>query len=337
MFYRHDDDGGMILVAVYVDDSWYISTSKKLEKDFVGLWSNEYSEASDSSATAGEFCGVVIEREQDGAVVMRGGRLFDDLAGMLVGHDLPKGYTCDYPMSSNALKLLHAPTDDQRNPALGDEYKSLARSIVGLGGFIACNLRPDSYFAYVAITHRLSHHFTLNVWKAVLRWAHYLVHSRSFCLTYRSHGEGWCSHSDSSLANLANGSTFGGVTFGLDAVSGLVDWRCMVPRSFSDSSAAAELMIATYAVKSILGYRMLLHELRMLPLGATPLYLDANAVINGAEMEKITKQMRFMAARYSMLRKVIADDKVTLAKVDTAQNKADIFTKPLVGEQFAQA
>jgi hypothetical protein len=338
MFYRHDDSGGMIIVAVYVDDSWYISTSSELEKDFVDKWSSEYSAASDSSATAGEFCGVVIEREADGAVVMRGDRLFDDLAGLLVGHEPPRGFTTEYPMSANALKSLHAEVDDKDNPALGDDYKSLARSVVGLGGFIACNLRPDSYFAYVAITHRLSHHFTLNVWKAVLRWAHYLVNSKDCCLTYRPHCDfSWCCHSDSSLASLANGSTFGGVTFGIDAVSGLVDWRCMVPRSFSDSSVAAELVIATYAAKSILGYRMLLHELRMLPDGPTPLYLDANAVINGAEMEKITKQMRFMAARYSMLRKVITDGKVTLAKVASDANKADIFTKPLVGDAFIHA
>lgn len=35
LFYDHVDEGKLFLVAVYVDDSWYISTSALLEKNFV--------------------------------------------------------------------------------------------------------------------------------------------------------------------------------------------------------------------------------------------------------------------------------------------------------------
>jgi hypothetical protein len=80
-----------------------------------------------------------------------------------------------------------------------------------------------------------------------------------------------------------------------------------------------------------------LDELRVLPAAPTPLYLDASAVINGAEMEKITKEMRLMAARYSMLRVVVADGKVVLARCASLENISDGFTKPLVGEVFLSA
>jgi hypothetical protein len=123
----------------------------------------------------------------------------------------------------------------------------------------------------------------------------------------------------------------------LDAHSGLLEWRCFVPRSFPDSSAAAELIITSHACKSILGFRLLLAELHLLSHGPTPMYLDASAVINGAEMEKITKQMRFMAARYAMLREVVNAEKVILTKCSTLHNKSDGFTKPLVGAAFADA
>jgi hypothetical protein len=197
-------------------------------------------------------------------------------------------------------------------------------------------VRPDAYFAFVAITQHLGQHFTLQVWKAILRWAHYLLLSRSCCLTYRhvDPSSNWCSYSDSALANLPNGGTYGGYTFGLDTHTAIIDWRCLVPRSFPDSSAAAELIIATYASKSILGFRLLFDELHLLPPGPTSLYIDASAVINGAEMEKITKQMRFMAAKYSMLRVVVEDGKVKLRKCNSEDNKSDGFTKPLTGSQF---
>ena len=133
------------------------------------------------------------------------------------------------------------------------------------------------------------------------------------------------------------GGTVGGITYGVEGHSALVEWRCLVPRMFSDSSAAAELVMATIATKSILGFRMLLTELRMLHDGPTTLYVDAKTVIGGAEMERVTKQMRFMAARYSMLRSAIASKKIKLHKVESSLNKADIFTKPLVREDFERA
>jgi len=334
LFHRKDESGNFIITAVYVDDSWFISTSPVLQEEFSTKWHARYTTASDVEATEGEFCGVLIERKEDKSVVLRGERLFDDLAKMVADHPLPQGFTAAYPMASAGLKLMHSPVSAS-NPLMSTQHHDLARSIVGLGGFIACNVRPDAYFAFVAITQHIGQHFTLQVWKAVLRWAHYLLRSRSCSLTYRhvDHQQ-WCCYSDSALANLPNGGTFGGYTFGLDALTAIIDWRCLVPRSFPDSSAAAELIIATYASKSILGFRMLFAELDLLPPGPTTLYIDASAVINGAEMEKITKQMRFMAARYSMLRVVVEDGKVRLCKCDSEENKSDGFTKPLTGEPF---
>ena len=78
----------------------------------------------------------------------------------------------------------------------------------------------------------------------------------------------------------------------------------------------------------------MLKELGLLAEGPTKLFLDANAVINGAEMERVTRQMRFIAARYSMLRQAVAGGRIELAKVDTTLNKADNFTKALTGEVF---
>jgi hypothetical protein len=174
LFYDHDEQGKLFLVAVYVDDSWYISTSSLLETSFVEKWAAQYSTASDSSATEGEFCGIVIERKDDGSVVLRGDRLFDDLDTMLEGHPLPNGFTTDYPMAGNAHRHMHA-APSEKNPLLDHRYQAQARSIVGLGGFLCCNVRPDAYHSFVAITQCVAHHLTLFVWKCILRWAHYLV------------------------------------------------------------------------------------------------------------------------------------------------------------------
>ena len=67
---------------------------------------------------------------------------------------------------------------------------------------------------------------------------------------------------------------------------------------------------------------------------ATKVYLDASAVLLGRESERIQRDSRYMAARLAMLRDAEALGEVELAKIKSADNKADLFTKPLVGASF---
>lgn len=334
IFFRREDKLRIMIVAVYVDDSWRVCTCPKLRAELNEKWKQRFSLAADVEETEGDFCGTHITQHADGSVELTGGRLYQDLELKLQDHPLPHGYTVAYPMSHDALNALRSAPSDS-NPLQDSTLQSAARSILGLGGFIVCNLRPDGYFAFVVLTQHIAHHFTLAVWKALLRWAYYLIDTQQLRLTYHPSSEwSWCLHSDSAFSNAMEGGSFGGFTFRLEGDSALIDWRCLVPRVFTDSSAAAELTIAAMAVKSALGYRILLNQLGLLQPEPTVVYLDAKAVINGAEMERVTREMRFMAVRYSMLRQAVVDGKVTLGKVDSELNEADGFTKPLVGPNF---
>ncbi len=62
--------------------------------------------------------------------------------------------------------------------------------------------------------------------------------------------------------------------------------------------------------------------------------LDANAVLLGVKKEKVSKAMRYVAARYAMLRAAVNEGEVCLGKVASSDNKADICTKPLTGAAF---
>ena len=65
---------------------------------------------------------------------------------------------------------------------------------------------------------------------------------------------------------------------------------------------------------------------------ATGLFMDAAAVLAGVAMGRVTRESRYLATRLAMLRQAVADGTITLRKIDTKTNPADIFTKPLVGE-----
>jgi hypothetical protein len=75
-------------------------------------------------------------------------------------------------------------------------------------------------------------------------------------------------------------------------------------------------------------------EVGAAPAEPTPLYLDAQAVLDGTNCERLAKASRWMAMRYAMLRWGIACGTIAPRKLLTAMNPADGLTKCLTGKPF---
>ena len=247
-------------------------------------------------------------------------------------------------MLCDSLQRMREPC----GPLLTDRVPD-ARSIVGLGLFVVRGARPDGLFAAIAVSQHIANNLSPYVWECVLRWAYYLVRTKHFRLVFRPPRivDGFPrfrANSDSSCINCAagDGGAVGGVpdaqacataSMGGYSVyfegSGVAIAECFSPRKLADSSAGSELVMATWAGKAVLALRMLQRELRLGPSGATPLELDATAVLNGAVMETVTRKQRFNAARLGMLRQWGIDEALRLEKVDTDDMRSDILTKPV--------
>ena len=117
---------------------------------------------------------------------------------------------------------------------------------------------------------------------------------------------------------------------------GALAWRCVASLAGDDSSAAAELRLATLAYKYVIVARFLQCELDVgaAPAEPTPLYLAAQAVLDGTNCERLAKSSRWMAMRYAMLRWGIACGTIHPRKLLTAMNPADGLTKCLTGKPF---
>jgi hypothetical protein len=120
---------------------------------------------------------------------------------------------------------------------------------------------------------------------------------------------------------------------------GAIAWRCVAPPAGDDSSAAAELRLATLAYKYVIAARFLQAELDVgaAPQEPTALYLDAQAVLDGTNCERLVKSSRWLAMRYAMLRWGIACGTIAPRKLLTAMNPADGLTKCLTGKAFENA
>ena len=93
------------------------------------------------------------------------------------------------------------------------------------------------------------------------------------------------------------------------------------------------------AYKQTLAARFIQAELGVgvAPTVPTPLYLDASVVLDGFECERITRDSRWMAMRYAMIRWGKTCATIDPRKLPTADNPADGNTKCLTGPAFIAA
>ena len=122
----------------------------------------------------------------------------------------------------------------------------------------------------------------------------------------------------------------------LTRTGGAVAWKCFVPPEGDDSSAAAELRNLTTAIKYAVAARTIQADLDIdiAPTGPSDVYIDAQAVLEGAGAERMPKSSRWMGTRYAMVRYAEDSDTIKLRKIRAESNVADIVTKCLVGAAF---
>ena len=118
-------------------------------------------------------------------------------------------------------------------------------------------------------------------------------------------------------------------------MSGAVWTRYLVPPKLGDSSAAAELIMATAAVKEAVAHRNQAAELMQSPWGPTLLYLDAPAVLYGTTADQVSREIKCIAAYLAVVQEARAQGRTKTWTIDEGCHPADILTKPLQGKEFA--
>ena len=119
-------------------------------------------------------------------------------------------------------------------------------------------------------------------------------------------------------------------------MSGAIWARHLVPHKLGDSSAAAELIMATVATREVMAYRMQARELGHGPHGHAPLYLDATAVFHRTATGQISREMKYLAARLAIVQEARAHGKIRTMKIDECLHPAGILTQPLAGRGIRQ-
>ena len=162
----------------------------------------------------------------------------------------------------------------------------------------------------------------------------YLEANKSFKLHYRIGGrtglDGYC---DSDWGNSSSRRSTSGMLARYNR--GIISWRSKMQKTVALSTAEAEYYSASEMAIEVLYLRNLLSNMGFPEDPHTPVYEDNTACIEwGNHVIGGRERAKHIEIRKHFAHEVIQDGAMKLIKVDTADQLADVFTKPLHYPQF---
>jgi hypothetical protein len=208
------------------------------------------------------------------------------------------------------------------------------RSTVGALIYLAGATRPDIAEATSALASKCSAPTALDVFaaKRVLR---YLNGTRQFGLSYVTR----CGsepvqealqlrvYSDSNWGNSDDGRSVSGMLAQIGDAS--VCWTSKKQSTVALSSSEAEYVAASEAARELVWLRRLCGKLQAVQKGATPMYVDNTTAISMIDGEGKIDRRKHINIKHHFIRDMLSEQELTIEWVPTAENSADIFTKPL--------
>ena len=322
IYYRKTDTG-VIISAVHVDDFLSIATSKTENKSFKtqmkSLWTiSDLGEA--------KHCvGIAISRnipKQTVSLLQKA--LIDKIIQQFGQSD---SCTVSTPMDPG-LKLRRVDKSSLSKQDVERLTKVPYRSLVGCLIYLAVGTRPDISYSVQQLSQFLDC-YSYAHWNAAIRVVQYLKGTRDLELILGGDNKiKIIGFTDSDWANCPDTRrSVGGYLFTLG--SGPVSWQSKRQRTVATSSCEAEYTAAFEASKEAIWLQTLLSSIGLSPTSATPLLCDNNAAIILSEESGVPCQGQTFRHSLSFLRERVQSGDISLLYVNTKDNIADIFTKPL--------
>ena len=109
------------------------------------------------------------------------------------------------------------------------------------------------------------------------------------------------------------------------------------------STTEAEYIALSMAMREVLPFLNLMNEIQeVLPMNSTEpkffctVWEDNRSCIKVAESPKFTPRTKHIALKYHHFRRFVSDGTIRIHPIDTLEQTADIFTKPLDAVKFVR-
>ena len=119
-------------------------------------------------------------------------------------------------------------------------------------------------------------------------------------------------------------------------------WQSKLQTEIALSTAEAEYIALSSAMREVIPFMYLMEELVKIfelyvptPEVHCTVFEDNRSCIAIAESQKFTPRTKHIALKYHHFRSLVREKKIRIKSIDTGEQTADIFTKPLKEELFA--
>jgi hypothetical protein len=116
--------------------------------------------------------------------------------------------------------------------------------------------------------------------------------------------------------------------------SGMISWSSRKQRTVADSSCYAEYIALHEVSHEAIFLRQLLNGLHLLPPTTTPLYCNNNAASLLMEDHMWHSRVKHIHVKYHYIQDQVSDGKISITRIKSANNTANILTKPLSWSDF---
>jgi hypothetical protein len=329
--YHRTTPTGTIMFAVHVDDIISVASTSdennRFKADLDAKW--KISDIGEAKFALG----IAMSRNRvERTISLSQTALIDRIISEFGQTD---AHSVDTPMVAG----LHLRRPDKNEPVpsatIAWAERTPYRSLIGGLNYLAVGTRPDIAYAVGRLAGFLDC-YRVEHWEAAIRVVRYLKGTRQLCLKLGGVKPiSLIGHSDSDYANCLDTSlSVGGYCFTLG--SGVISWASRKQKSVADSSCYAEYIALHQASHEVVFLRELISCLLPPDITPTVVFCDNDAASILTEDHVWHARVKHIRVKYHYVRELVANKELTVKRVRSSENTADILTKPLNRTDFVR-
>jgi hypothetical protein len=336
VYYSHQN--GLLLLGLYVDDAIVASDHQHVLDHFMKQLQSAY-EMVVKPLTY--FLGVHVVQTEEGIFIHQEKYIND----MLTKFKLQDAKTVATPILTtcysecakvnNEENLSECSTKQGGSEAHSTTHNIKYRELIGSLLYSACTVRADVAFA-VSYLSRFLDCYKHKHWKCAQYVLKYLGGTKRKGIMYYKHGDGQLvAYSDSDFAGCVD--TRKSTTGNIILFNGSpIIWQSQRQSSVSLSTTESEYQASSECVKNLLWIQRLLKEIIHFD-GVTELQMDNQSAIQLIKNPVYHKRSKHIDVRFHFIRERFEQGLFKLTYCPSAEQLADVFTKPLVKNKFLAA
>lgn len=295
-----------------------------------------------SSDKVSDFLGVKISRSDDGSYTLTQPHLIDSILGDL---GLLKDTVKEKPTPALSSRILQVHSDSEEH---NEQWHY--RSVIGKLNFLEKSTRPDIAYA-VHQCARFSESPRVEHSRAVKMIGRYLKATRNKGIICKPTGVGFECYSDADFAGnwseryaIEDSSTARSRSGYIIFYAGCpIVWASKLQTEIALSSTESEYIALSLALREVLPLQRFVKELhehgfKMIntttPRIHCKAFEDNSGALEMATVHKMRPRTKHLNIKYHHFREAVDNGEVSVHRVDTTEQVADIFTKPLGLDTF---